>query len=199
MQMSFNTTEINRLIKSRRSIFPAQYTGEKVPDEIVQQMLENAQWAPTHKLTEPWRFTVFTGEGLKKLGEFQSSIYKEDAEAKGNYSPEKFEALKAKPLTASHVIAIAMKRNEKELVPEIEEIESVACAVQNMYLTATAYGIGCYWGSGGVTYLEKAKESFGLATKDKLLGFLYIGMPKEGFWPEGKRSPIEDKVHWVKS
>lgn len=196
--MSFNTTEINKLIKSRRSIFPAQYTGEKVPDEIVEQMLENAQWAPTHKLTEPWQFTVFTGEGLKKLGEFQSSIYKKDAEVKGNFSEEKFETLKTKPLMASHIIAIAMKRHEKELVPEIEEIESVACAVQNMYLTATAYGVGCYWGSGGITYLEEAKESFGLSAKDKLLGFLYIGMPKKDFKPEGKRTSLADKVNWVK-
>ncbi|MBK6267139.1 nitroreductase [Marivirga sp. S37H4] len=194
----FDISEINRLIKSRRSIFPAQYSGEKVPDEIVEQMLENAKWAPTHKHTEPWQFTVFTGEGLRKLGEFQSQIYKEHAEKQDNFSEEKFLTLQNKPLQASHIIAIAMKRDEKGTVPEIEEIESVACAVQNMYLTATAYGIGCYWGSGGITYLESAKESFGLSSKDKLLGFLYLGMPKDGFWPEGKRTSMEDKVHWVK-
>ncbi len=198
MIKAFDTSEINRLIKSRRSIFPAQFTGEKVADEIVEQMLENANWAPTHKHTEPWYFTVFTGEGLNKLGEFQSALYKKNAEKEGNFSEEKFNKLSNKPMEASHVIAIAMKRDEKETVPEIEEIESVACAVQNMYLTATAYGVGCYWGSGGITYLEEAKASFGLSAKDKLLGFLFIGMPKAGFWPEGKRKPIVDKVHWVR-
>ena len=73
----------------------------------------------------------------------------------------------------------------------------MACAVQNMYLTATAYGVGCYWGSGGITYLDEAKSFFGLGEKDKLLGFLYLGIPKTK-WPEGKRKPIEDKVTWVR-
>ncbi len=198
MHKPFDSAEINRLIKTRRSIFPAQYTGDKVPDDIIQQMLENAHWAPNHKHTEPWQFVVFTGEGLKTLGNFQSEIYKGRAEANGNYSEETFEKLKEKPLMASHIIAICMKRSEKVLIAETEEIEAVACAVQNMYLTATAYGIGCYWGSGGVTYWEEAKESFGLAPQDKLLGFLYVGMPKEGFWPEGKRGNLDEKVSWVR-
>jgi hypothetical protein len=64
-----------------------------------------------------------------------------------------------------------------------------------MYLTATVYGIGCYWGSGGITYMEKAKTFFGLGEKDRLLGFLYIGVPKK--WPKGKRNPINDKITWI--
>jgi nitroreductase len=198
MHKPFDSAEINRLIKTRRSIFPAQYTGEKVPDAIIRQMLENANWAPNHKKTEPWQFVVFTGEGLKTLGNFQSAIYKETAEDNGNFSEEQFEKLREKPLTSSHVIAICMKRNEKAIVPETEEIEAVACAVQNMYLTATAYGVGCYWGSGGITYKEEAKESFGLSPADKLLGFLFVGVPKDGFWPEGKRGSWEEKVNWVR-
>lgn len=54
--------EINTLIRHRRSVFQAEYTGEKVDDAIINQMLENANWAPTHKMTEPWRFIVYTGD-----------------------------------------------------------------------------------------------------------------------------------------
>ena len=57
--MNYHTNEINHLIKNRRSVFPNLYTGEPVPKEVIDQMLENANWAPTHKFTEPWRFTVF--------------------------------------------------------------------------------------------------------------------------------------------
>jgi nitroreductase len=41
--------------------------------------LENANRAPNHKQTEPWKFTVFTAEGLKYFGELelQSSIDKQ--------------------------------------------------------------------------------------------------------------------------
>jgi len=65
-----------------------------------------------------------------------------------------------------------------------------------MQLTASAYGIGCYWGSGGITYFEEAKEFFGLGEKDRLLGFLYMGIPKSR-WPGSKRKPLTEKVVWV--
>jgi hypothetical protein len=67
-----------------------------------------------------------------------------------------------------------------------------------MYLTATAYGIGCYLSTGGITTFEEAKEFFGLGKEDKLLGFLNIGMPK-GALLEGRRKSIEEKVKWHRS
>jgi nitroreductase len=190
-----NTKEFNLLIRNRRSIFPNMYTGERVDDQVIEQMLENARWAPTHKLTNPWRFCVFTKEGLKKLADFQSQLYRSISSQAGNFLESKFEMLRTKPLKASHIISIGMRRDPSERLPEIEEIEAVACAVQNMSLTATAYGAGCYWGSGGITYLESAKEFFGLKAEDKLLGFLYIGVPKK--IPEGRRESMDDKVKWI--
>ena len=193
--MDFNTEQLNELIRHRRSILPNFYTGEVIDDRIINQILENATWAPNHKNTEPWHFVVFKGDGLKKLADFQSELYKKVTTARGTFKEEKYEELKAKPLKASHIIAIGMKRNEKEIVPEIEEISAVACAVQNMYLTATAYGLGSYWGSGGITYMNEAREFFGLGEKDKLMGFFFLGMPRK--WFKGKRVPVSEKTTWV--
>ena len=193
---TFNSEQITRLIKSRRSVFPPQYSGEVIKKDIIERILENANWAPTHQFTEPWRFSVFTGDGLKTLAGFMSNLYKQVSTNKGTFEEKKFEMLKTKPLRASHIISIGMKRDEQERVPEMEEIEAVACAVQNMSLTATAYGVGSYWGTGGVTYLEEAKPFFDLRPKDKLLGFLFLGIPKSEV-KEGRRNPIEDKVRWV--
>jgi len=195
--MTYDAEQFNLLIKNRRSIYPNMYTGEKVDDEIIQQMLENANWAPTHKITEPWRFVVFASEGLQKFADFQSELYKEVTSANGNFDEAKYEQLQTKPLSASHIIAIGMKRDEKDRLPEIEEVEAVACAVQNMYLTAAVYKVGAYWGSGGITYMEEAKEFFGLGAEDKLLGFFYVGVPKF-YPPKGRRKKIDDKVHWVR-
>ncbi|WPP53613.1 nitroreductase family protein [Catalinimonas niigatensis] len=195
--MTITPEQVNELIRKRRSIHPPLYSGETVDQKIVEQMLENANWAPTHALTEPWRFTVFTGEGLQQLADFQAELYKKASSAKGNFDEKKYEKLQGQPLLCSHVIAIGMKCDARNKIPVIEEVEATACAVQNMYLTATAYGIGCYWGTGGVTYLEEAKSFFGLEEEDKLLGFLYVGMPKEGKWPEGRRGSIAEKVRWV--
>ena len=68
--MNFSYEQVNKLIKSRRSTKPRYFNGEKIEDSIVWQILENASWAPTHGLTQPWRFKIFTDDGLKKLANF---------------------------------------------------------------------------------------------------------------------------------
>jgi nitroreductase len=191
-----NADEVNKLIRSRRSVFPKDYSGEKVPDEIIRQMLENANWAPTHKFTEPWRFVVFTGEGLRSLADFQSECYKQVTTLDGTFREDKYLSLRSKPMESSHIIAIGMKRDDAMRLPEWEELGAVFCAVQNMYLTATAYRVGCYISTGGITNFEEAKPFFGLDPKDKLCGFLHIGIPK-GIVPDGRRRPVIEKIKWV--
>ncbi len=186
----------NVLARGRRSVFPDQFdTSRKVDDAIITEILTNATWAPNHGRTEPWQFTVFSGDGIQKLADFQSELYK--SEAGDNFKEITYNKLKQQPLRASHIIAIGMKRTTGKPIPEIEDIEAVACAVQNIYLSVTAYGLGGYWTSGGVTYKESAKPFFGLGEQDKLLGFFYIGhiaVPSTA----ATRLPIEEKVKWVK-
>ncbi len=186
---------LNELIKNRRSVFPDQFEqGKRVDDEIIKQVLINASWAPNHGQEEPWQFSVFTREGLQALAAFQSNLYKQ--EAGDAFNEKKYTKLQQQPLKASHIIALGMKRSAKKNIPEIEDIEAVACAVQNIYLSVSAYGLGGYWTTGGITYLENAKPFFGLEENDKLLGFFYIGHIAVPSAP-GKRKPIEEKTNWV--
>jgi len=193
--MKYNLSEITAVIQNRRTIFPEQYSKRKVAKEIVEKILNNAIWAPNHGMTQPWRFKVFMEEGIEKLANFQSDHYKEITPA-AEYDEGKFEKLRSRPHLASVIIAICMERQQSEKIPEMEEIEAVACAVQNMYLTCTAYGLGSYWGSGGVTYTEGMKKFLGLKEKDRCLGFFYIGYP-EVEWPAGNRKPIEYVTEWI--
>ncbi|MEQ9442525.1 MAG: nitroreductase [Cyclobacteriaceae bacterium] len=197
--MNITPEQATELIQNRRSIYPAVYSDAPVDDAIIEAMLENANWAPTHRLTQPWRFVVFSGEGLQTLANFQAELYEKVAQASGTFEQKQYDKLKQKPLLCSHIIAIGMKRDPRESVPEIEELMATACAVQNMHLTASAYQIGGYWGTGGVTYMEEAKSFFGLEPADKLLGFFYLGTPKTDKWPSSKRGPIGEKVDWVRS
>ncbi|MCO5237237.1 MAG: nitroreductase [Chitinophagaceae bacterium] len=194
--MQYNTDHINHLIRNRRSVFPDQFeTGKLVPDEVVREILINATWAPTHGHTEPWRFPVITGEGLKKLATFQSELYKQEAGAA--FSEKKYLKLQQQPLKASHIIAIGMKRTANSRIPEVEEMAAVACAVQNIYLTVTAYGLGGYWTTGGITYMDRAKSFFGLDAADRLMGFFYLGyvaVPSG----KGKRMDISAKTSWIR-
>lgn len=190
-----NYTEFNELARNRRSVFPKQFVaGKEIPKEIIEQILINATWAPSHGQTEPWQFSVFSGKGLQTFATFQSELYKQTSGDK--FMQSQYEKLQQTPLLASHIISLGMKRTTTKLIPEVEDIEAVACAAQNMYLSVSAYDLGGYWTSGGVTYLEVAKEFFGLNAEDKLLGFFYIGyvaIPS----PSAKRKPLDEKVIWV--
>ena len=187
---------INTIIRTRRSVFPDQFAaGRKVDDDLITDIIMNATCAPNHGQSEPWKFTVFTGEGLQKLADFQSELYKQSAGDK--FSQSKYEKLQQTPLKASHVIALQMIRTTTKNIPEIEDVEAVACAVENIYLSVHAYGLGGYWTTGGITYNEKAKVFFGLGEQDKLLGFFYIGeiaIPS----PFKSRKPVEEKLVWVR-
>ena len=63
---------IFELIQRRRSVFPAQYNEQPIKKSDIEKILEAANWAPTHKKTEPWRFKVLLGEKKNELGVFLS-------------------------------------------------------------------------------------------------------------------------------
>ena len=85
-----NTADLTQLIKSRRSIFPAMYTDRRIERETLLSILENGNWAPTHRKTEPWRFKIYQGESLKTLSNYLGDYYKE------NTPSEKFSEIKYK-------------------------------------------------------------------------------------------------------
>lgn len=188
--------EVNKLMQVRRSVFPQFYTGEKVDDAIVKQMIINATWAPTHKLTQPWRFIVFTGKGINRLAQDQAALYQEVASRDGSFRQDKYESLMKKPLLSSHIIVVCMVRDPRKSVPEVEEVGAVFCAIENMYLTAQGYGVGCYLSTGGITYFEEAKTIFGLEREDKIIGFMHVGTPREQPRGAARKSP-EEISRWI--
>ncbi|RYY52874.1 MAG: nitroreductase [Chitinophagaceae bacterium] len=192
-----NPESFNELARNRRSTFPDQFAeGSPVDDAIVQEIVTNALWAPNHGKAEPWHFTIFSGEGLKTLSTWQSELYKETTP--DNFKEATYLKLQKQPLQASHVIALCMKKTPNKNIPEWEDLAAMGAAVQNIYLGVTAYGLGGYWTSGGVTSREKAKEYFNLGPDDKLMGFFLLGhvaIPSTG----AKRQPFDEKVTWVRS
>lgn len=193
--MRYNLSEIKSVIEDRRTIHPENFSSRKVHKEIIMELLDAAKWAPTHRYTQPWFFKVFTGDGLTKLSEFQSGLYKNKTAT--NFKEDKFQKLRNRPLLATAIVGICMKRDEAERDPEEEELASVAMAVQNMMLVAAAHGIGAFWSSGGVTYWSETKEFMELGDKDKFLGFLYLGYPKEGWPRKTRRKPQEYFTDWI--
>ena len=192
--MKYNLSEVTELIRNRRTIYPEQFSSRKVHKEQIELILRNSQWAPTHGNTQPWRFVVFTEEGKKSLSDFLGKTYlqKTDSEKQND---QKLEKLMRRPLISSVVIAVYMSRQEEERILEIEEIEAVACAIQNMQLTCTAYGLGSFWSTPKLIYTEEMNSFLNINEKDKCLGLIYIGYPSIK-WPKSHRKPFEYNTEW---
>ncbi len=56
---------LQKAVKNRRTIYPKMFNGQQVPENVIDKMLELANWAPNHKNTEPWRFKVYAGNAKK--------------------------------------------------------------------------------------------------------------------------------------
>ena len=57
--------DIGLAIRERRSI--RKFTSDKVPQETIREILEEAQWAPSWGNTQPWELCVVTGDVLEKF------------------------------------------------------------------------------------------------------------------------------------
>lgn len=172
------------------------YIDKPIPDEIIWELLENANHAPTHKLTQPWRFKVFLGTSKERLGEFMAETYK------ATTSPENFKNMQYKKMLkkskqAYTIIAICMQRDQNELVPVVEETNAIACAVQNIWLSAHAYGIGMYWSSPKYAYGEDMAKFLNLKDGERCLGFIFMGYHRSPELP-AKRTSIQEKVEWIR-
>ncbi len=185
--------KLSEIIKSRRSVYPEMYEDKEIEDKIIYQILENANWAPTHKMTQPWRFKVFKGQALEKLSEFLAENYK-NMTPEEDFSPMKYKKTKQKPLKSACVIAICMQRDPEKKLPKWEEKSAVACAVQNMWLSCHTLGIGAYWGTPGAIHF--AQDLLDLNDGEICMGFFFMGYMKEGDY-SSKRDDVREKVKWI--
>ena len=192
--MKYNLSEITDVIKNRRTIYPKFFSSRKVHKEIVEHLLNNATWAPTHGNTQPWKFQVYMGDSREKLSKNLGELY-QLLTPKELYNEGKFKKISSRPFLSSVAIVVSMKRGGNEKIPEIEEVEAVACAIQNMCLTATAYGLGSFWSSPKIIYTPEMNKFLKLNPEDKCLGVLYVGYPSID-WPKGQRKPIEYLTEW---
>ncbi len=183
---------MEEVIKSRRSTYPPQFSGEAISKENIVRMLDAARFAPNHRLTQPWRFNVFSGKGKQIFLDAWVEAYR--VHAGEGFNHIKAEKFGGKVAQSSHIITIGMHRNP--IVPEFEEICAVACAVQNMMLVAENLGVGGYWSTGGLDFYDHLKLSMGLGVEDRLLGFLLLGIPKQMDLPPRERKTIDEFTRW---
>ncbi|MEO5996263.1 MAG: nitroreductase [Chitinophagaceae bacterium] len=188
---------IDSIIRQRRTIKPAQMNGKVIQDELIDVLLELANWAPTHGRTEPWRFIVYANEKARAFCEDHAKLYKNNT-ATDKYKDVTYEKLLHASDGASHVVVAYMKRGNNPNIPEIEEVVATSAAIQNLLLASEAHGVAVFWSTSGMVHHEILKDYLELRQEDIVLGFLFLGFTDDPA-KEGKRLiPMSEKVKWIK-
>jgi len=184
-------SKINDIIRERKSSYPPQFKESAISTDIIKELLVNANSAPTHKLTEPWRYKVFLGDGKFRLNQYMVSAYQKSI---AQPQESKIDKIKNNIQRASCILAIIMNRDPKESVPEWEEVASLAMSVQNIWIGLAQYGLGGYWSSPG--FSNHMKGDLKLKENEACYGFFYIGNV-DVVDKKIKKGDINDKVEWI--
>jgi nitroreductase len=187
--------EVNQAIETRRSV--GQVKQDPVPREIVEKILESAVHAPNHRLTEPWRFHVFTGKGRGELARARAEVARIQAKAEGE--EEEFAAgrisRERKKAFRAPVVIVVISKGGRDEVETLENYAACAAAVQNMQLTAHSLGLATIWRTGPVAYHPYMREFFGLENGDKIVAHLYLGYP-DVTERSRRREPASTRTVW---
>jgi nitroreductase len=176
-------------IESRTSALKLSAPGPT--REHIERIIHAGARAPDHGRLRPWRFIVLEGDARARLGDAMADLLKRKfAQA----LPEQLDAERRKPMRAPAIIVVAAKTT-KGKIPEIEQINAAAAAVQNMFLAAHALGYGAMWKTGGAAYDDRVKAMLGLEPQDHIVALLYLGKADvKGPVPE---VPLEQLVTWL--
>jgi nitroreductase len=180
-------------IKRRRS-YPFM-APDALPRDLIEILLDAANRAPNHHLTQPWRFFVFTGDARQRLGE-RFAAAAAQRESAGLEAPPRRRNWPETFRRAPVVIAAAAVPGD-EHIPFWEEAAAVAAAVQNLLLAAHALGLAAIWRSSGTG--PEATEVLGLPPGAQVLGYVYLGYPDPNGPPlrDKPRRSHTDFVQWM--
>ena len=193
-----NYKDVKNIISQRQSLFVPQMAENKtIEEDKIWQLLELANYAPSHRRTNPWRFIVFQNESKLDFFKTLAAIYKSSTLRK-DYDSKKEQKILSKAKNVSVVIAVGMNRCSKESVPVFEEQWSVACAVQNILLGMKSLGIIGYWSTPKIAFSKEMKSYLKLEDNDQCMGFLQLGLPREDLLniPQQLNGSIKEKVTW---
>lgn len=142
-------------------------------DAALDIMFRCALRAPDHGLLRPWRYVLFRGAARADLGELLVAA----EQARNPAAPaDSLEKLRRNPLRAPVVIAcISVVDHAHPKIPAVEQVASMAAAVQNLQLAAEALGFAAMWRTGPLAASPLVKQALGAAVTDEIVAFLYVG------------------------
>ncbi len=168
------------LMRNRRSV--RHYTGEPVPEEKLQMILQAGLLSASAKGARPWELIVVRQkETLAKL-----------ALSRDNAANQR--------MTSEADVAIVVLCDSEKADTWVED-GSVVLA--NMHLMADALGLGSCWLHGhlrtaanGQSACEYVQDLLGIPAKYQLIGSLLVGVPAQHAAPYELDSLPMEKIHY---
>jgi nitroreductase len=182
--------DVLEAIKTRRTIGKSE--GE-VPRETVVELIEAATWAPNHKMTQPWRFSVLTGSRREQLGQ----VWAQNAAASLPLEQrDAFIAGEAKKLLRAPTVIVVSVRTDANPIMAEEDLTATAAAVQNLLLAAHAKGLAAAWKSGKICYCPEVKHFLDLDPSDRIIALVYLGAVAIEE-PKLKPRDVTSAIRWI--
>jgi len=181
-------------IQSRTSV--RRYRPDPVSRETIERLLDCAIRAPNHKLTEPWRFAVLTGDAKARLAEIRASFrLKKYDDPTSEEARARSEKARRETLESPAIIVVMARTSDDEITRE-EDYAAVMMATANLMTAAQSLGLGTYLKTGGVMSDPGLAELVRLGDGYRIVGMLSVGYPAEPETPR-RRRPAADVTTWV--
>jgi nitroreductase len=164
--------ELEGLITARRSNLLIDASREVDP-QIVDRIVNSAQWAPNHKRTWPLRVAVVSGDSRRTLGD---TI----ADAMAVHGDDEMKVTKTRGKFMRSPIVIVVASAEGATTNETEENKyAVAAGVQNMLLMTQSFGLAALWGSPVKGANDAITALCSMEPTDHVMGIVYVGWPTQ--------------------
>jgi nitroreductase len=190
------------LMRSRRSI--RFFKKTPIPDEHLMMILEGARWAPSPANAQPWKFLVIKDQRIKR--NLMNTMKKVGNAVRERYAEFRWGTTSRDPELISKVaviVAVCADFNREELrkydvfpLKHKKEIvsNSIAVAIQNMMLMATALGVGSLWitpvSTGEIKRLLRIPKTL------QLIALVPLGYPARDHIKKTNRRSLETLVHY---
>lgn len=185
--------DVDAAIRHRRS--HKLFDGTPVSRQTLQELLELAIWAPNHKRTEPWRFTVINGAAIAAYAQaVEQALRQRMAE-----QPEKLAAQSAKLRDilsgCGAVIGVSYVQTPTDPTRDREDYAATCCAIQNLSLAAVARGVDSYWTTSDHLIGDGVGQYWAIAHEECLIGAIILGHARIAM-PASRSKTVADVTRW---
>jgi nitroreductase len=159
-------------LKTRRSVKPREMSGPGPSPAELETILTIGARVPDHGKLAPWRFIVFEGDARARAGDVIATVF---AKKHPDAPAADIEVEKRRMMEAPLVIAVVSLIKPHPKVPAWEQELSAGASCMNIVTSATALGYGANWLTGWFAFDRDVLEGLGVATNERLAGFIHIG------------------------